>query len=360
MLRPVLVALLLVASTFGPPVVRVVHADEPTIASTTATLTVLSGLVQRVPAGASQAEVALDGTDLQAGDRVVTGAHDRALVTFLDGSTLSVEPATDIVVQQADIGGPGAGSTINIRINLGTVWARVVRLADFGSNFSLSSSTATAVVHDGLPGAESKPDGSFQCWTFAGEMIVTGTNQRTVVLQPNQTTTLPPTAADVNVRPIHLNRSTLRITATGAVLPLLETPDQVRVAGFVAPGLEVNQVFGSFTDSGEDTYVIEVPAGEAGPFTLMLEGQRDDAFTVDVEGFVDGNPAYAQQLSGTIGVGQRLITAIAQEFEPGPSASAPGTAIVRAGTATPLETLTDAPPGRILLSPMELESLASR
>ena len=44
----------------------------------------LNGAVQRVPVGASQPAPAEDGANLQAGDRILTGANDRALVTFLD------------------------------------------------------------------------------------------------------------------------------------------------------------------------------------------------------------------------------------------------------------------------------------
>jgi hypothetical protein len=359
MLRCAVVALMIVASALGPDYAGVARADEPVLALATATLTILNGAAQRVPAGASQPEPAEDGANLQVGDRIVTGANDRALVTFLDGSTVTVEPATDIVVQQADIGGPGAGSSINIRINLGTVWARIVRLADAGSNFSLSSSTATAVVHEGLPGAQQKSDGTFMCWTFDGEMTLTAANQRTVVLQPRETAAVQPGSPNLGVRPIRLNASTLRITTSGGVLPLVEMPDEARVAGFVAPGVEVNQVFGSFTDANEDTHVIEVPGGDAGPFNLVLEGQQDGDFNVDVEGLADGEHVYTQTLSGSITAGERLIAVIAQQLASGLSASNPTTAQVREGTVTPFEPLDDALPGRILLSPAELDSFAS-
>jgi hypothetical protein len=359
MLKRALLALVLVTSTLTPAVARVAHADEPVVASTTATLSILSGQVQRVPAGASQPELGVDGESLQAGDRIVTGATDRALVTFLDGSTVDVEPGTDIVVQQADVGDPGAGSTINIRINVGTVWARVVRLADPGSNFSLSSSTATAVVHEGLPGAQMKPDGTFMCWTFAGEMSLMGSSQSILVLQSNQTAMLHPGEPAAGSRPIHLNASMLRITTSGGVLPLLEMPDAARVAGFVEPGVEVNQVFGSFTGANGDTHTIEVPGGDPGPFELVLEGQTDDVFSVEIEALVDDKQVYTQTLSGTATAGERLVSTITQQLEPGPTASNPGSAIVSGGTVTPMQPLDDVLPGKVILSPTELDSLAS-
>ena len=94
-------------------------------------------------------------------------------------------------------------------------------------------------------GAQKKADGTFMCWTFDGEMTITDANQPAVVLQPHETTAVQPGFPNLGVRPIHLNVSTLRITTSGAVLPLLEMPDKARVAGFVVPGAEVNQVFGS-------------------------------------------------------------------------------------------------------------------
>jgi FecR protein len=294
---------------------------------------------------------------LQAGDRILTGPSDRALVTFLDGSTVTVEPTTDIVVQQADVG--DAGSTINIRINLGTVWARVVRLADPGSSFSLSSSTATAVVHEGLPGAQTQPDGTFMCWTFDGDMTVSGANQPSLALQSHETATLKPGTPGAAARPVSVSVSALRITTSDGVLPLLAMPDGTRVAGFVAPGVEVNQVFGSFTDASEDSHTIEVPGGDSRPFTLMLEGQRDDAFSVEIAGLANGNEVYTQTLSGTIAAGQRLVSTITQQVEPASSQSDSRTAIVLGGTADEPQPLTDAPPGRIILSPTELASIAS-
>src|SRR5262245_49038831 len=77
-------------------------------ASTAATLTVLSGRVDHAHAGASQAVTATSGTDLAVGDRVVTGPKGRALITFLDGSTVSVEPASDVTVRQAEMEGRNA------------------------------------------------------------------------------------------------------------------------------------------------------------------------------------------------------------------------------------------------------------
>ena len=71
-----------------------------------------------------------------------------------------------------------------------------------------------------------------------------------------------------------MHRSTIEITARGPVWPLVVMPDGVRLAGFVAPGIEVNQVFGSLTAQRDAARLVEVPAGAAGPYTCRADGIR--------------------------------------------------------------------------------------
>ena len=55
-------------------------------------------------------------------------------------------------------------------------------------------------------------------------------------------------------------------------------PDGVRLAGFVPPGIEVNQVFGSLTARCPDqTWIVEVPGGFPGPYLVFLTGIADGA-----------------------------------------------------------------------------------
>src|ERR1700724_745080 len=73
--------------------------------STAPPLTVLSAPVERVGAGADRPAAAASGADLAVGDRVLTGTDGRALITFLDGSTVTVEPASEVTVRQAQMDG---------------------------------------------------------------------------------------------------------------------------------------------------------------------------------------------------------------------------------------------------------------
>ncbi len=277
--------------------------DEPGIASANATLSILVGTVQRIPDGASEPEPAADGMNLAVGDRVL-----------------------------------------------------VVRLLDPGSSFSLDSNTATASVHSGVIGGRQNPDGSFLSWTRAGELTVRGKQgQPMLTLQPGQATTVEPGQTPAP-RVFSEHQSTLKVAASAGLLPLVQMPDGVRVAGFVSPGIEVNQVFGSETTlDPAGGRVVEVPAGQSGPFTLVFEGQKDGAFTLSVAGFFQGRQVYQRELSVEVRKGERLATQVSQTVDPS-TASDPRTARVLGGDIAPLLPLNGPLPGKTLLSPSELQA----
>jgi hypothetical protein len=333
-----------------------VQAAEPTVVTVTATLSVLAGPVKRISAGSNQSQAAKDGVSLNIGDRILTGTQATALVTFLDGSTLTVQPNSDVEVKMADVS--DGSSRISIQINLGTVWARVASLVDPHSNFSLESNTATATVHDGLIGGRQTPDHSFICWTMAGDLLVKDRKgQLLVTLKPGEKTKVQDDQ-DSGRQPFAVNHSTLKVTASPNVLPLMLMSDNLRVTGFVTPGLEVNQVFGSRTGiEGYGTRTIEVPAGVPGPLTLIVEGKADTMFTITVEGFHKGTQVYRQNFAGTITKGERLVTPITQELESA-TASNPKTAKVLNGHANDLRSFHGSLPGSILVSPHESKRLA--
>jgi hypothetical protein len=335
---------------------------NPGTVSATATLSVLAGTVQHVPNGTTQPQPAKDGMGVAVGDRVLTGGKSFAVITFLDGSALVVCPNTDVTVKRADVSGTQRDG-IGIKINLGLVWARVSRLLDRKPSFSLEANTMVASVHDGLIGAKQNADGSFECWTKAGEVTIQDrfNAEATLVMQPGRKVKIEPGFGKFPAQePFAVNQSSLKITASSAVLPLLLMAEKARVAGFVAPGIEVNQVLGSLTGlGGSGERIIDVPAGAAGPYALALEGLRDGPFTVEVVGFFKGNEVYRHNLSGTIRKGARLSAEILQTMDPA-SGDEPKTAKVTSATVSPLRPLEGALPGNVLLSPAEMQTVSAK
>jgi hypothetical protein len=316
----------------------------------TATLNVLAGDVKVQLPDDGSAKPAANGMTIVTGTRVQTGKKSTALVTFLDGSTLTVQPESDVTVKQADV--TQKRSRVTIGINVGTVWARVVKLVDPESTFSLQSNTATATVHDGLIGARQDADGGFTCWTRAGDLwLIDPSGRARSVLKPGQMDIVKGSQRP-DPHPFFSNHSALRITAPSSILPLIVMPDQARVAGFLAPETEVNHVFGSYTGSEADgRRVVEVPAGLQGPFTVILKGEADGPFQITVTSLYKGAPLREQQLSGTIKRGDRLAAQVTQQLEGG--ADDPKTAKVSNVTLTALEPTTAPLPGAIPLLPLE-------
>lgn len=327
------------------------RASGPPVASATATLNIIAGDVRVISPEGGPARAAKDGMSLAIGAHVVTGQKSTALVTFLDGSTLTVQPDSDATVKQADLG--KNQSTVRIKVNLGTVWARVARLVDSESSFSLESNSATATVHDGLIGARQEADGTFTCWTRAGTLFLVDPSGRIISeLNPGQMDSVK-AGQPSNPHAFFSNDSALRVATSPGVLPLILTADKARLAGFVSLRFEVNQVFGSFTGLTEQGgRIVEVPAGVAAPFMLVVEGQAGGPFEVSLAGLYKGAPVSQQRLSGTIKIGERLVSTIMPQLDDA-TAGNPKTAKVVGLTATPFQPMDGPLPGVLLLSPWE-------
>ena len=278
----------------------------------TATLSVLSEPVDRIPAGAAAAEPGFNGMNLVEGDRIRAGAGGIALVTFLDGSTVTVLSGTDITVKQ--IGTP-ARTGIRILIHAGRVWARVVQVAGARSSLTLESNEYAATAHDGLIGAAKTADG-FVCWTRRGTLAMENSAGHAEASLIAGQWGWARMGLPVKSEPFVPSASLLEIRATGPVAPLVVMPDGRVAAGFLADGVEVNQVFGSLTRSAPDQrWLVEVPAGAAGDYTLVLTGIGEGPFTVDVTGRYLGFRTARQTIAGHTRAGERVFTRISQRVK---------------------------------------------
>jgi hypothetical protein len=317
----------------------------------TATLNILQARVERVTAAGEKSR-ATDGMTVATGDRIVTNGSGSALITFLDGSTVTVQPSSDVVVRRMD----GRGERTGILINAGTVWARVARLATPGARFSLESNTATAAVHDGVIGAQHSR-GEFQCWTQRGELTVSDPGGRTLLtLEPGQMARVGSGQAP-QTQAFFVNAMNLRVETSAGVGPLLEMPTFALLAGFVAPGVEVNQVYGSITRVNDDgTRVIEVPAGYPGPYTIRLNGAAAGPYTVTMRGLYRGTEVYRLDFAGTIARDEWLWTSVQQDLQQTGGFGIPDYRASRAESvrAAKFAAMRGDLPGVIVLAPAEL------
>jgi hypothetical protein len=345
-----------VALTLGPSTVALGAEPAATKAPTAATLTVLSGVVEHSRAVDRARARAASGADLAEGDRVATGADGRALITFLDGTTVTVEPGSDVTVRELP---SGQRSRVRLLILAGTLWGRIAGWLGGRGTVTLESNAYSATARDGLIGAQARADGGFASWTRAGEVVLHDAGgERRAVLQPGEKGTFTADGA-VTKEAFSVNASTIEVVVDGPVVPLLIMPDGVRAAGFVPPGIEVNQVFGSFTGVRDGRRVVQVPAGLAGPFRLVLAATGDGAYSVTVVGRAGDRAVYWGERRGRVRAGERRGGEIVQRFGEFERPD-PRTARVVDGWLGPFSERLSAVPPTVVLSPLEISSTVQR
>jgi len=82
---------------------------------------------------------------LYAGTRVKTSPDSTALLTFFDGSTLTLEPGAELEIQQLQSDDDKA-VTIVLKQWMGRTWSQVVKMVDKGSRYEIETPTAIALV----------------------------------------------------------------------------------------------------------------------------------------------------------------------------------------------------------------------
>jgi len=109
------------------------------------TVTIISGDIQ-VRHGATASFVsATDGEVLVAGDTLRTGDESRAVLTYFEGSTVSIEPNSELTIENASA--LTDGSTIVVmQQNFGRTWHVVTKLITGNSKYEVKTPASTASV----------------------------------------------------------------------------------------------------------------------------------------------------------------------------------------------------------------------
>ena len=184
--RRVLIAAV-IAALVVVPAALVISQQRASSASTI--LSILDGTAS-VARGAAAFVSASDGDIVSTGDRVQTADRSHAMVSFFDGSTLEIEPATTVQIEEAQGAASGA-IAIRIAQTLGRTWASVQKLTRVDSKFEIRTPTLTAAVRGTGFITEVLADGTSSVQTTDGTVQVTAQGQ-TVSVGAGQTTIAPP------------------------------------------------------------------------------------------------------------------------------------------------------------------------
>jgi FecR-like protein len=139
-----------------------------------AVVSILNAGVDASRAGAAF-EPALDGDVFATGDVVRADAKGRAVLTFFEGSTLSVDPGSSVKVTSL-VKTPSGGIQLDLEQTAGRTWASVSKLVAADSKFEIHTPSITALVRGTAfeTIVEKRPDGQIVTTikTEEGEVVV--------------------------------------------------------------------------------------------------------------------------------------------------------------------------------------------
>jgi outer membrane protein assembly factor BamB len=255
---------------------------EPASASS-CTLTIFRGEVSLQQPETADWISANDGMSLVAGDKIKTAPESNALITFLDGSTVEMEPETELSIVKVDATEDGS-SSVGIKQWVGRTWSRVARLVDAESTYEVETLSAVAVARGTLIDTEVTPEGTTTGKAFEGAIEIL-TDDQQLLLPAGQEIIIPMDGSASDPSDVSPPASQLRVAVSSeAWLQLIDPLG--RSVGIVPPGIELNQI-PSATASGSPgtAQTLEINEPLSGESELILYSQESATVSLDMQAF---------------------------------------------------------------------------
>ena len=241
------------------------------------TLTIIDGEVQ-VSHDGGPFELARDGAVLGPGDVIRTASDARAVLTYFEGSTVAIEPSSELAIDAAH-GSPDGSTVVVMTQNLGRTWHVVTKLIGGGSRYEVRTPAATASVRGTAfeVGVERAASGEFTTRVSTSEGLVAAA--------------APATPADPQPEPVVVAagfqtnaRSSERKPATPTLAPEPERKVTVTVGN--ANSLVVDPL-GRANGFKDGKLVIQTPGAQvtrlAGTLQITLPGLPDGKLATVVQ-----------------------------------------------------------------------------
>jgi len=270
--------------------------------ATSTMLSILGGTdIQVLKGEESEAEweQAEDGMVLKAGYTVKTGNDSYALITFFDGSTIEIDPDSELLIERMERDGDTA--TIGLYQRVGRTWHRVEKLLDPSSRYQVKTPAAVGAVRGTLVDIEVDETDTATFKTFEGTVDVQN-DEGWETVGAGMQTSVDPGKAPAGSSPIPPAASRLEFSLESAAYMRVVDPLE-RSVGLVSPGIVVNQIPRA-TGSGALTepQLVTIPDPIAGDYVIVLEGKEEGPWTLTVKGW--GSAEYEPDpKSGIIGTG---------------------------------------------------------
>jgi len=274
---------ILVLAVIGLVVQERISPPEPALAGAS-TLTVLSGDQVYL------SEEKITGTVIiEEGDSVRTGNDSWALVTFEDGSTVELEPNTEISIKEL------TDTAITVWQEVGRTWSGIKKLVGPLTDFELETPSAGAVVRGTLVETVVERIGDTIAACFEGTIEVTAQGV-TQIVEAFMQSLIEMGQAPEDPEPVPPPKNRLEVTIEGPAWALVVDWPQERSAGVLPPGVVVNQIPRANTtgERAEPQFMVVPVPEEEGEKTyyVVLYGKDDGNANVEVEGYVEGQNVF--------------------------------------------------------------------
>ena len=123
---------------------------------------------------------AVAGMKLEAGDYLKTGGNGTALLLFFEGSTMEVQPDTEILINELSLSGTGS-TTIGLKQLVGSTVNRVQKLVDSESKYEVDTPAASAAVRGTIFRLLVEIDGNTTLNSDEGDVWFTANNVTVLV-----------------------------------------------------------------------------------------------------------------------------------------------------------------------------------
>jgi hypothetical protein len=254
-------------------------------ASGASTLTIIAGPVAVRHAGGDFTS-ALDGAILAAGDTVKTGTDARAILTYFEGSTVEMEPETELTIDTAHSDADG-NTIIVMQQNLGVTWHVVTHLITSGSIYEVHTTTSTASVRGTQFTVGIGPDETTTETTTEGAVANTDAGgSATVLTPPGQQTTTKKGEAPARPAPVAEPVRTVTVTVADQNALVVDTLGR---ANGIQDGKKVIQTPGAQLQVVDGHLVVTLPNLPDGAVTTHVLGSAPADVTTKVQD--KGKPA---------------------------------------------------------------------
>ncbi|MDQ6859215.1 MAG: FecR family protein [Chloroflexota bacterium] len=229
------------------------------------TVTVLDGTVLVRHSGSSFAPIP-DGEVVGGGDTVRTSAGSHGVLTFFDGTTVELEPDTEITIDTLQASASG-DKIVQITQVLGRTWNVVTHLVSPSSRYEIRTTAATAAVRGTAFQVAVSPDGTTTTQTTEGDVATTAQSAEVHVLR-GQISVVAPGSPPEAPQPAPEPRATIRITVDSTQNAIV-TDANGRAVGLLN-GLPIRYVPGSTVEVVGGKLVLTIPNVQLGVLSTFI------------------------------------------------------------------------------------------